>query len=186
MLCPRPVLEAKRAIASLPEGSLTVLVDNLAAKENVTRAMVDGGHQVLAEEGEGIWRLTVTKGAMCELPHANALPSGKTVVFAADRGLGRSDPELGGILMKAFLSTIADLPQPPAGIALMQAGVRLACEGSPTVEQLQALQAKGTEVLVCGTCLDFFGLMGKLQAGRVSNMAEIVDTLMAAERVIPL
>jgi sulfur relay (sulfurtransferase) complex TusBCD TusD component (DsrE family) len=48
------------------------------------------------------------------------------------------------------------------------------------------LQERGVEVLVCGTCLDYFGLMGKLQAGRVSNMAEITDRLMKAGRVIPL
>ncbi len=187
-LCPKPLLETKRAIEALPEGALTVLVDNLAAKENVTRAMVQAGHQVLAEEAGGVWTLTVTKCAACAVaePDASAPAVGKTVVFAADRGLGRSDPVLGGILMEAFVGVIADLPQPPEAIALMQGGVRLACEGSCVLEQLRAVQGRGTEILVCGTCLDYFGLIGKLQVGRISNMAEIVGTLMAAGRVIPL
>ena len=186
MLCPKPLLETKRAIEALPDGTLTVLVDNLAARENVARAMVEAGHQVLAEEGEGAWTLTITKGTTCTLTEPHAPARGKTVVFVTDRGLGRSDPELGDILMRAFVSTIADLPQPPETIALMQGGVRLACEGSAVLERLVTLQGKGVEILACGTCLDFFGLLGQLQAGRISNMAEIVDTLMTAGRIIPL
>jgi tRNA 2-thiouridine synthesizing protein A len=186
MLCPKPVLEARRAIEALPEGTLTVLVDDLAAKENVTRAMVDGGHQVLAEERDGAWTLTVAKGATSAAAESAPAPRGTTMVLVTDQGLGRSDPDLGAILMKAFVDTIADLSQPPDTIVLMQAGVRLACDGSAVLDQLKALQAKGVEILACGTCLDFFALMGELQVGRVSNMAEIVETLMAAERVIPL
>ncbi|MBM3473990.1 MAG: sulfurtransferase-like selenium metabolism protein YedF [Armatimonadetes bacterium] len=186
MLCPQPVLETKRAIEALPAGTLAVLVDNLAAKENVARAMVEAGHHVLAEEGENAWTLTVTKGSTSPVREPSAPVRGKTVVLVTDQGLGRSNPELGALLMKAFVNTIADLSQPPDAIVLMQAGVRLACEGSAVLDQLEALQAKGVEVLACGTCLDFFGLMGKLQAGRISNMAEIVETLMAAGRVIPL
>ncbi|MEW6424482.1 MAG: sulfurtransferase TusA family protein, partial [Bacillota bacterium] len=37
LACPQPVLETKKALAELPEGaSLTVIVDNPAARENVT------------------------------------------------------------------------------------------------------------------------------------------------------
>jgi selenium metabolism protein YedF len=184
-LCPKPLLETRRAIEALPAGSLTVLVDNPAAKENVTQAMVQLGHDVFAEMGDGVWSVTVTKTAECAAPpEAPLTASEPTVVFITDRSLGRPDPDLGAILMRAFVSTLADRAQPPEVIALMQGGVRLACEGSPVLEPLQALQARGTEILVCGTCLDYFGLMDKRQAGRVSNMAEIVDALLAASRVL--
>jgi len=177
-------------VDALPAGALTVLVDNLGAKENIARAMLEAGHEVLTEEREGHWALTISKSSACpvaEVMDARAAPApGKTVVFVADRGLGRSDPELGGLLMRAFMATVADLPQPPDVVVLMQGGVRLACEGSPVLEALARLQENGAQVLVCGTCLDFFGLMDKLKAGRISNMAEIVDSLMAAGRVIPL
>ncbi|MBM3501987.1 MAG: sulfurtransferase-like selenium metabolism protein YedF [Armatimonadetes bacterium] len=187
MLCPKPLLEARQAIEALPEGSLIVLVDNLAAKENVTQAMVELGHDVFSELGDGVWSVTVTKaaGARHEAEMSPS-PAGTTVLFVADRGLGRSDPDLGALLMRAFMATIADRPQAPDVIALMQGGVRLACEGSAVLQQLTALQERGAEILVCGTCLDYFGLMGKLQAGRVSNMAEIAGALMTAIRVIPL
>lgn len=186
MPCPKPVLETRRAIQALSEGSLTVLVDNLAAKENVSRAMVEAGHHVLAEETPDGWTLTVTKGQSASSVQVCQPVSNRTVVFAGDRGFGRSDPELGNILMRAFLTTVADLAHPPHTIVLTQGGVRLACEGSPVLEQLTVLESKGVELLVCGTCLDYFGLMDKLQVGRISNMSEIVGRLMEAERIIPL
>jgi len=184
LLCPKPLLEAKRAVADLTEGAVTVLVDNLAAKENVSRAMATAGHEVLAEEVGGEWRLTITIGASCEVLEQTA--PGKTVVLVSDRGFGRSDPDLGAILMKAFMATISELALPPAELLLMQAGVRLACEGSPCLAPLRALEEAGVTVLACGTCLDYFGLMDKLEVGRISNMADIVDSLMAADRTIPL
>jgi len=187
-LCPKPLLETKRAIAALAEGTLVVTVDNAAARENITRAMVADGHPVLAEEIDGEWTLTITKTPPGEVADAAAAenPVGKTVVLVTDRGLGRSDPDLGALLMKAFMTTISDLPEPPPVVILMQGGVRLACEGSDCLGPLGDLQASGVAILACGTCLDYFGLMDKLEVGRISNMAEIVDTLMAATRTIPL
>ena len=189
-LCPRPVLETRRAIEELPEGSLTVLVDHPAAKENVTRAMTDAGHEVLIEEGNGEWTLTVTKCTSDPVP-ATAEPASsparvKTVVLAADAGLGRSDPALGKILMKSFMATVAELPEPPDEIILMQGSVQLVCEGSDCLGALGQVEERGVRILACGTCLDYFGLMDKVKVGTISNMAEIVEALMAAGRIISL
>ena len=38
----------------------------------------------------------------------------------------------------------------------------------------------GVEVLVCGTCLDYFGLKDKVAVGTVSNMYEILDSMLMA------
>jgi selenium metabolism protein YedF len=189
-LCPRPLLETRRAIEELPEGSLVVLVDHPAAKENVARAMADAGHEVLIEENNAEWHLTITKCAVGALPagEESAAPGGKlrTVVLAADAGLGRSDSALGRILMKSFVAIAADLPAPPDEVILMQAGVRLVCEGSDCLDGLRQLEERGVRILACGTCLDYFGLMDKVRVGTISNMAEIVEALMRAGRIIPL
>jgi len=187
-LCPKPLLETKRAMASLESDSLTVLVDNMGARENVSRAMLEAGHDVLVEEADGEWTLVITKGATCAASEEAGAPAAslKTTVLVGDRGLGRPDPDLGAILMRAFMTTISELPEPPAEFVLMQGGVRLACEGSDCLGALSALEKAGVTILACGTCLDYFGLMDKLQVGRISNMAEIVDRLLTAERVVPL
>jgi len=64
--------------------------------------------------------------------------------------------------------------------------VTLCCEGSDVLADLAALQDRGTELLCCGTCLDWFDLDGRLRVGRRSGMAEILGLQHAAARVIRL
>jgi len=44
----------------------------------------------------------------------------------------------------------------------------------------------GDELLICGTCLDFFGLKDKVKVGSISNMFELVTTLSRADRVMSM
>lgn len=52
------------------------------------------------------------------------------------------------------------------------------------IDSIRALEQKGTTVLVCGTCLNFFGIADKLQVGTVSNMYDIVSKMQACDKVI--
>ena len=79
--------------------------------------------------------------------------------------------------------TIENLPR---SILFMNDGVKLPVGDSQVVEHLNALQGKGVEVLVCGTCLNFYGLTEQLQTGTVSNMFDIVSAMQAAGKVITL
>ena len=54
------------------------------------------------------------------------------------------------------------------------------------VESVQKLIDQGTEVLVCGTCLDFYGLKEQLRVGDVSNMYDILERMRDAAKVITL
>jgi hypothetical protein len=66
----------------------------------------------------------------------------------------------------------------------MNSGVKLVAAGSEGVAPLAALEELGTEVLSCGTCLDYFELRERLGVGRASNMQEIAARLMAADHVV--
>jgi hypothetical protein len=46
------------------------------------------------------------------------------------------------------------------------------------VEALQRISKEGVEILVCGTCLNYFNLIEKIKAGKVSNAYEILNTLL--------
>jgi intracellular sulfur oxidation DsrE/DsrF family protein len=74
----------------------------------------------------------------------------------------------------------------PHVVVMMNAGVKLAAEGSEHLESLEDLAKKGTEILACGTCLDFFHLRQKLKVGKASNMAEITKVLSEASQVISI
>ena len=52
LLCPEPVLRTKKVIDTISKGSLEVLVDNPAARENVTRLCKNKGWNVdVSEQG---------------------------------------------------------------------------------------------------------------------------------------
>ena len=51
-------------------------------------------------------------------------------------------------------------------------------------EHLKVLSAAGVEILVCGTCLNFYGLADQLAVGGVTNMYVIAETMAKAGKVI--
>lgn len=97
-----------------------------------------------------------------------------------------SDGELGRILMKNFLYSLARTEQPPAAVVLMNDGVRLACEGSESIEDLRLLVTQGVAVRACGTCLDFLGLMDRLDVGEVGTMPASVAALLGEDDVLTI
>ena len=103
---------------------------------------------------------------------------GKRVLIVTDR-IGRANDELGGVLMKNFLYALARNEDPPAAVMLMNEGVRLACTGSASLDDLVLLVENGVKVSSCGTCLDFLGLKDALEVGGVGIMADAVAALVA-------
>ena len=63
-------------------------------------------------------------------------------------------------------------------------GVKLAATPGKALDSLKALENAGTDVLVCGTCLDFYGLLEAKQAGQTTNMLDVVTSLALADKVI--
>ncbi len=59
-------------------------------------------------------------------------------------------------------------------------------EEKEIVENVKKLEERGTEVLVCGACLNFYGLTDKLEAGEVSNMYEILGRMQESSNTITL
>jgi TusA-related sulfurtransferase len=60
LLCPEPVVLVQKAIKTAP-AEATVLVDAMAAKENVTRFAKSRGYEVSASEKDGEFMLTLKK-----------------------------------------------------------------------------------------------------------------------------
>ncbi len=187
--CPEPVMRTRQALAET-EGVVTVLVDNETARDNVERFATTsgcdvqvsralGGFLLKIKPGETEPEATPVAGAACE--------SGSlTAVFISSEAIGTGEPELGAALMKSFLYASAEADTPPSTLVFMNSGVKLVTVNGETAESVKKLEDRGAEVLVCGTCLDFYGLKDRLLAGRVSNMYEIQTALAAADRTISL
>ena len=191
--CPIPVVQATRALEGMKDaGDLIILVDNLTATENLRR--MAAGHQLTAsveQKGEREFVVTIPvpqPAARSAAPAAEpvCVPCGSGGLVAAvdTDAMGRGSDELGKTLMKGFLFALGQLPQPPGTILFYNGGAHLTCEGSASLEDLRALAAKGTEILTCGTCLNYYGLTEKLAVGGVTNMYAIVEKLANAGKVI--
>jgi len=113
--------------------------------------------------------------------------SKKTVFVFASYGMGQTDnAELKIKLAGKFLALIADADPLPAQICFYTDGVKLCANGSPVLDELRALAAKGVELVLCSTCLDTFGLRNQVAVGVVGGMGDIITALMNADNVITL
>ena len=106
--------------------------------------------------------------------------------FIVTKSIGQGSEELGEQLMKNFLYTLARAEQKPEKIFFMNEGVKLTCEGSASLEDLQALEASGVTINSCGTCLDYYKLEDKLLVGKRSGMAQIVEDMLTLEDSITI
>ncbi|WP_293010446.1 sulfurtransferase-like selenium metabolism protein YedF, partial [Oscillibacter sp. UBA6647] len=110
--------------------------------------------------------------------------SGSFVVAVDTDVMGRGSEELGKTLMKGFLFAVSQLPSLPKTVLFYNGGAHLTCQGSASLEDINALADKGVDIRTCGTCLNFYGLTDKLEVGSVTNMYEIVETLAQAGKVV--
>lgn len=109
-----------------------------------------------------------------------------TVLVITGNGLGRGEAALQQRLMKTYLTMLLDNAYYPSAVCFYTEGVRLVCEGSPVLEELGALAGRGTRLIVCRTCLDYFGLIDQRRVGIVGGMADIIEAQWRATKVITL
>ena len=188
LACPEPVIRCRRMLEEEKPASLRVLVDNTAASENVGRFLGRNGYSVeVRQEGADLWCVSAT-ACGCRVtepePAAATLTPGKTLVLITTETFGRGDDELGEKLMGNFLATLPELGESLWRVILLNGGVKLAATPGKALDSLKALENAGTDVLVCGTCLDFYGLKEKLAVGGVTNMYEIVEIMENAGTIV--
>jgi selenium metabolism protein YedF len=186
LACPQPVVVTKQALDQLKEGEIIVIVDNASSCNNVERFARSQGCPVeIKGSGEDFYiYIRKVSGQDTEKMTKGDERIKKIVVYINSHLLGIGDEALGAILMRAFLKTLLDMSTKPHRLILINSGVRLASEGSEVLETLKKLSEEGIEILACGTCLDFYGLKEKLRVGMVSNMYDIAQSLLEADRLI--
>lgn len=189
LACPQPVIRCRDLLAGERPAAFSVLVDNAAAVENVSRFLGKSGYAVTVNrEGEARWELSakLLGEAPAESPagKTDREACGRTVVLITTQTLGRGDDTLGAGLMGNFLATLPELGDQLWRVILLNGGVRLACEPGKGLDALKSLAASGVSVFVCGTCLGHYGLTEAKQVGETTNMLDIVTSLAEADKVI--
>lgn len=110
----------------------------------------------------------------------------KTLVLVSTDCVGKGNDELGRGLAINFIKTMKEMKDELWRLVLLNGGVKLAVEGSETLAPLQDLAREGLSILVCGRCLETFGLQEKKRVGDSANMMDVVTSMQVAEKVISL
>jgi len=184
--CPQPVIKVKQAFDEGGFRELEILVDNQAAVENITRFAENSGHNILSVTEDGNISSIIIENLDDEISTTpeietteEILRSGNNAsnIFINSSTIGTGEQKLGEKLMEAFIYTLTEMDRKPRHILFMNSGVKVTVEGSSSIENLRDLEKSGVELLICGACLDYYGIKDKLEVGKVSNMYEIAAIL---------
>lgn len=109
----------------------------------------------------------------------------KRILITSDT-LGKAETELGAILMRSFLVSLAHEENAPAAVMLSNDGVRLACEGSEALDELRLLAEAGVAITACGTCLKYLGLQDALAVGTEGTMPGLVAAVCGPDEIVTI
>lgn len=186
--CPEPVARTRGLLRDGHPRAFTVLVDNAAALENVSRFLEKNGYTAThAKLSASEWKITATKDAQAPAGEPVApqeCACGKTLVLLTTETLGRGDDELGARLMGTFLASLPELGDSLWRIILLNGAVKLCAKEGEALARLKALAESGVSILVCGTCLNHYGLLEKKQVGETTNMMDVVTSIALAQKVV--
>ena len=189
LACPQPVIQTRKAMQQTDQ--VVTLVDSETSMTNVSRMASKAGWEVNVVPHGDEYRIELARGQ--DVPQTEPLTVGKAevvsgplILVVSSDIMGRGDAELGNILVRAFFHTLGEVDPLPQTIIFFNAGVKLACQGSPVLDDLRALENSGIEMLVCGTCLGYFELKEELGVGQVSNMYDIAEAMLRGGKVVNL
>jgi len=180
--CPEPVIRTKKALQDFNDDIIVSIVDNSTAKENITRLASNLNLKYEIEEKDGCFYISIENKK--ESKNVVKTDDNEIAIVITNDKLGAGNDELGKVLMKSYLYALTESYPMPKVMMFMNAGVKLTTEGSEVLDNLQKLADAGTEVISCGTCLDFYGLKEKVKVGIIGNMYMIVEKMNNAGKVI--
>jgi len=190
MRCPQPLIMLKEALLNLKEGEeIRVEVDNDISLKNLLSYLKDQGVEPDISTSGKVHTLVALK------PEKDITGKDPAIYCTADLNtdyvvcikgelMGDGDPELGKILMETFVENLKLQEQLPTHVVLYNGGVKLAMKQSPVCHSLTELEELGTRIMLCGTCIDHYGIQMDIGVGMISNMIVITETLASAGHVV--
>ncbi len=189
--CPKPLIMLKEALQEISVGeSLTIITDNETSLKNLITFLKDHGAEAEIKTAGSVHTIITIRSdsnltdTAPELYFETSLPNHDYVVCIQNNLMGSGDPELGKVLIESFLENLKLQENLPTHVVLLNAGVKLAMKQSPVCSALSELEELGTRIMLCGTCIDHYGLQYDIAVGMISNMVVITETLAATGHVI--
>ena len=187
--CPIPVIMAKKELDAGAQ-DVEILVDGQTQIDNLVRLGDTLGRPATSEPFEDKFLVKFVNGETkkVEFDTASCGTGSTYAVFFNSNAIGTNEGERGGNLAKMAILTLSESDLLPAYMLFMNEGVKLVAGDCPqqNVDCLNAMIEKGTKVLVCGTCLNFYGIKEELKVGTVSNMYDILGAMQEVAKTIKL
>lgn len=188
--CPQPLIMLKEALLDLKAGEkIQVETDNNTSLKNLLTYLKDQGVEPKVSTAGTVHTLVALKpekdlaGSDPAIYCTTDFPTSYVVCIKGEL-MGDGDPELGKLLMETFVDNLKLQEQLPTHVVLYNGGVKLAMKESPVCSSLTELEELGIRIMLCGTCIDHYGLQFDLGVGMISNMVVITETLAASGHVV--
>lgn len=182
--CPIPVIMAKKELEAGAQ-DVEIIVDGQAQIDNLARLGDALGRPTTSEALGDKFLVKFANGET--KVGAVVAEAGSYAVFFNKDSIGTNEGELGRNLAKMAIFTLSEAENIPSYVLFMNEGVKLVTGVEPQIiENLNTLIEKGAQVLVCGTCLNYYELTDKIQVGTVSNMYDILGAMQEVSKVIKL
>lgn len=193
-LCPLPLILFRQGLAAHPEETtFIILTDNPTSCGNLKDFIADHGFNFSEETSDNFTTLTVEvthkdRSTKEKMPIKGndtykTVRDGATIQIEKNR-MGEGDDELGELLILAFLNALLGAEHLPKEVICYNSGVLLAIKGTPTAEKLVDLEKRGVKIILCGTCVDYYGVKEKLALGQITNMLTIYEHLSSASVIV--
>jgi len=101
----------------------------------------------------------------------------RDAVIIAQNGMGSGDTELGLILLRRYLRHDLEKDDRAGRYVFYNGGVQAALLDDEVRGFLQELEERGSLILLCGTCLDRFGLTERLTVGRNACLGDVRESM---------
>jgi selenium metabolism protein YedF len=186
--CPQSVVMTKKALSEAGKAGVVVFVDNEAERDNVVKMAEKGGLKVkVYRKTKKGFKVEIKKGLLPKNKksgNTKKVLSKEKIVYLFESDFIGTNRELGKVLSNGFLNAVEELPERKSFIVLISKGVKLAIKKSYVLNRLKSLEEKGFDILICGTCLDYFKIREKVDVGRISNALEIMECMTEVDKVI--
>jgi selenium metabolism protein YedF len=191
LTCPRPLIMLKEGLQEAAEGQeLRVITDNETSLKNMLNYLRDQGAETEVSSVGKVHTISTTRphgtlsaedpALYCE---TSAVRNDYVVCVKSDK-MGGGDPDLGKMLMEIFLDNLKLQEHLPTHVILYNAGVKLAMKDSQVCSSLSELEELGCRIMLCGTCIDHYGLQYEIGVGMISNMVTITETMAVTGHVV--
>lgn len=198
LVCPEPVLRTKKllddksvvCIEALVETEVNVKnLERLARSQKVSMSSAPEGEHfrvTIERNGEGAQKEPApSPGSHAHGQGASQTQTGVgTVVFLGKDYFGQGDESFSRNLLDVFLQTMLDSGHLPRAILMANTGVKLLARDSSCRKVLADFKEAGCDVLVCGLCVDFYGLKDDIDKDDITNMFAICEYMMTADKVL--